>query len=138
MKKKLFGAGMAGVLATAVVMAASAGASVGPANTLDGCAVGPGQGSSCTWTADVQGSYAGVTDTGWTVSEQTCTIDATTGAQVLGWKTLASGGAGPFASTPGVLQPGKDGCGNAEVYQLTVAGNGGGALGSVTGQPGAA
>jgi hypothetical protein len=89
------------------------------------------------WTADVQGGYAGPTSGSWAVNKQTCTV--VNGTQVNSWASVASGGAGPFGSgAPGALQPGKDGCGNAEVYQLVVTGNAGGALGSVTGQPGAA
>jgi hypothetical protein len=138
MKKFLTGSGLAAVV-SALALAPGAGASTGPANTLDGCAVGGPEGTSCTWTADVQGDYAVIGNGGYTVSEQVCSIDPLTGAQVKSWSPIAGdSGSGPAAGSPGSITPGTDGCGNPEEYQLSVTGNEGGALGSVTGQPGAA
>lgn len=137
MKRFLTGTGLAAAVSV-LALAPAAGASVGPANTLDGCAVGGPEGNSCMWTPDVQGSYAGVVSGTWAVNEQVCTVDQLTGAQVKSWANVAGGGAGPFAAQPGTVQAGTDGCGNPEVYQLVITGNGGGALGSVSGQAGAA
>lgn len=153
MKKLFAGAGVAGALTAAAILvplAASAGASTGPANTLDGCAAGsaPSLMTSCTWLADVQGGYAGATDTGYTVTEAatgTHTVNGVT-TPVTCTISVASGGAGPFGSgAPGALQPNKGAsatCGDPGTgkytgnYTLTVNGNGAGAMGSITGQPG--
>jgi hypothetical protein len=126
MKKMFVRAGMAGAIAAAALaVPASAGASMGPANTLDGCAVGGPEGTTCTWTADVSGSYAVGGNGTYLVEQQTGTD--TSGNPI--WSTVASG-SGPAAGSPGSLAKGG-------TYRLTVSGNEGGALGSVTGQNGA-
>jgi hypothetical protein len=153
MKKLFVSTGMATALAAAAILvplAAPAGAA-NPGNVADGCAAGNGpmETTSCTWLADVQGGYVGATDTSWSVTE------AATGTQTVNGVTspvsctisVAGGGSGPFGSgAPGALQPNKGApatCGDPGTgtytgsYTLTVDGNGSGAIGSVTGQPGA-
>jgi hypothetical protein len=155
--KKLLGAGIASAFAVAAVLATSAGAQPTP-NPGDGCAVtsgavpngGPVVSGTCTWTADVQGGYVGATDGSWSVTE------GATGTHTVGTVTTpvscnvavpnASGTAGPFDSgAPGALQPNAGApatCGDPGTgkytgkYTLTVTGNGGGAIGSVTGLDG--
>jgi hypothetical protein len=121
MKKMLVRAGVAGAVAAALAMPASAGASMGPANTLDGCAVGGPQGTTCTWTADVNGGYA-VGGNGTYLVEKQTGVDSSGNPT---WATVASG-SGPAAGSPGSLAAGS-------TYRLTVSGNEGGALGSITG-----
>jgi hypothetical protein len=128
MQKMLTRAALAGVLGAAIMaapaLAAPAGASPGDGNY---CYSQPGQ-SGCTaqWTADVNGEYGGVTSGSWAIQQQSCTTDPTTGVTTCVWNTIASGGAGGFYAQPGALTPGN-------IYQLVITGNGGGALGSITG-----
>jgi secretory lipase len=81
--------------------------------------------SSCTasWSSDSTGWYWGFTSGSWTVQELQCTADLSTCSS---WKTIASGGAGSFSSSPGGLSSG-------HVYQLIVNGAGEGGVGTFTG-----
>ena len=81
--------------------------------------------STCTatWSAAVSGSYYGMTTGSWEVQQAQCTAgdsDCST------WKTIASGGAGPFSSTPGALAAGN-------IYRLVLTGYGEGVIGTWTG-----
>jgi hypothetical protein len=128
MKKFLTGGGLAAVVA-ALALAPGASAA-NPGNLADGnyCGSPPGSsGCSAQWSADVAGSYAGVTSGSYEVDKQVCTT--VSGVTTCNWVAVASGGAGPFAGTPGSLAAGG-------VYQLVITGNGGGAIGSVTGGAG--
>ena len=115
MKKILSGAGLAA--ATSVLaLAPAAGASTGPANTLDGCAAGGPEPATCTWTADVSGGYAAAGNGSFTITEpgpNNTTI-------------LVASGNGPTAGQPGSLPAGP-------TYTLTVTGSEGAVIGSITG-----
>lgn len=143
MKKILQGAGLTAAI-SALAFAPAAVASEGPNNTGDGTACGGPSGGSCTWHADVQGNYAGVTSGTYSVTETaTQTVNGVTSTCT---STVADGGAGGFLGILGVVQPntGQPATGACAGYTytgdytLTVTGSGGGAIGSVTGQPGAA
>jgi hypothetical protein len=134
MKKMFLRAGMASALAAAAIAVPAATAAA--ASPADGtyCFAQSG-GCSATWTADIPGSYAGVTSGSYSVTESTCTV--VNGVDVTGSSPVASGGAGPFAGTPGSLAPATDGCGSPVTYTLTITGSGGGVIGNASGQPGA-
>lgn len=87
------------------------------------CSSGSASGS-CTavWSADVTGEYFGVTSGSWELQQLDCTPDRTS----CSWSKIAGGDAGLFAAPPGALTPG-------HTYQLVIDGEGGGAVGSITG-----
>jgi len=118
MKKILSGAGLATAVSV-LALAPAAGASTGPANTIDGCAAGGPEPATCTWTADVSGSYAVAGNGTWAITEPGPNNTVI---------TVASG-TGPAVGQPGSLPAGP-------TYTLTVTGNEGGVIGSVTGQNG--
>ena len=81
--------------------------------------------SSCTapWSADVTGWYYGTTTGTWKLQQLQCTSGDSTCST---WKTIANGGAGPFAAAPGSLPSGS-------IYELVISGVGYGSIGSYTG-----
>jgi hypothetical protein len=117
MKTMLVRAGMACALAMAVPVSSAAAS---PAD--GGYCESMAQSGSCsvTWTADVSGEYGGLTSGSWEIDVQVTTNGVTS------WQRFSGGGPGQFSAAPGAL-----GLGNT--YLLVINGEGGGALGSVTG-----
>lgn len=125
MKKFLSGAGLATAVSVLALAPAAGATTSNPGNVGDGCVVGGPQGTTCTWTADVSGSYAAAGNGSYLVQVQTG-VDSSGNPT---WGTVASGTT-PTAGSPGSLAKGG-------TYRITVSGNEGGAIGSVTGQNGA-
>lgn len=135
--KKVF---IRSVLASAVAaaaFAAPAGASAGPNNTLDGCSAtaNSGSGANCIWYADVNGEYGGAVAGSYYVLKYVGSGFPATGAGLCSatvttacWSVVASGGAGPFAASPGTTPL------TAGSYYSLAVSSGGGAMGSITGQ----
>lgn len=120
MTQRLKRAGIRGTVLTALAALVASPAAAAPG---DGSACLAPQNGSCAaiWNADVNGNYAVMTSSSWVVNRQTG-VDAA-GNPV--WTQIA-GGTGPAGGSPGSLTAGS-------TYELVVIGQGGGSIGSITG-----
>jgi hypothetical protein len=126
MKKTFVRAGVVSAAATAALALPAAAGATGPDGQYCYSSSPSGSCTTSPWTADVQGSFAGVTSGSWEVDQQV-TVNGVTS-----WQKVAGGGAGPFAGTPGELAAGSG------VYRLVITGAGGGAIGNASGGVGPA
>jgi len=113
----LTAAALAVPVTSSAIAAVPDGASCQSWSGGSGCTAGP-------WSADVNGTYGGLTSGSWEV-DQLVTVSA-----VAEWKTVANGGPGVFTGGPGSLTLGG-------TYRLVINGQGGGSIGSITGVNGA-
>lgn len=99
-------------------------------STTDGC-------TTPAWTADVLGSFYVATSGTWEVDQKECTTDPTTGVITCTWvPVIVPSSDGGINVVPGnvdlqtgvLIQMGAQ-------YRLAIKGAGGGAVGSITGQP---